>query len=138
MSTVTANYSDTVIHTQASAVDRVRTMLKFTYGLVPIVAGLDKFTNLLVDWKQYLAPAVTDVLPLSAGVFMSIVGIIEIAAGLLVLARPRIGSIVVSLWLVCIAINLLISGNYLDVAVRDLVMAIGAFSLFTLMGDREK
>ena len=138
MSTATATYSGTAIHTQTSAVDRVRTMLKLTYGLVPVVAGLDKFTNLLVDWKQYLAPAVTDVLPLSAGVFMSIVGIIEIAAGLLVLAKPRIGSIVVSLWLVCIAINLLLTGNYYDVAVRDLVMAIGAFSLFTLMRESEK
>lgn len=140
MSTVTADYA---AHTHAegvtrrSAAERVITILRLTYGLIPIVAGADKFTDLLVNWDKYLAPAVAHVLPFSAHTFMMIVGVIEIVAGILVLAKPRIGSIVVCLWLLGIAINLLLTGQYYDVAVRDIVMAIGAFSLFTLLGDRD-
>lgn len=106
--------------------------LRLTYGLVPIVAGLDKFTNLLTDWTQYLSPMMKDFLPFSAGTFMMIVGVIEIAAGALVLSKlTRIGAYVVAAWLVAIALNLLTTGHY-DVAVRDVVMAIGAFSLAKL------
>lgn len=68
---------------------QVQQVLKYTYGLVPIVAGLDKFTNLLTNWKVYLGESVINMLPFSAATFMSIVGIIEIAAGLLVLLRPK-------------------------------------------------
>ena len=110
----------------------VSTLLKFTYGLVPIVAGLDKFTNILTDWSQYLSPAFVTSLPISAGAFMMIVGIIEIVAGALVLARPAIGAYVVMGWLVAIALTLIVSWRFVDVAVRDLVMAIGAFSLAKL------
>lgn len=120
------------------AYDRVATatnLLKYTYGLVPIIAGLDKFTHLLTDWNKYLAPVVADILPFSPNTFMSIVGIIEIVAGVLVFIKPKIGALVVSLWLVGIALNLLFTGEYFDVAVRDLVMAIGAFSLYLLLPD---
>jgi len=117
-----------------SAVERVTTILRLTFGLVPVVAGLDKFTDLLVNWDQYLAPQLASILPFESSTFMSIVGVIEIAAGLIVLAKPRIGSLVVCLWLLAIALNLLISGQYLDVAVRDIVMAIAAYSLFLLSG----
>ena len=120
------------------AYDRVATatnLLKYTYGLVPIIAGLDKYTHLLTDWNKYLAPAVADILPFSPGTFMSIVGIIEIVAGVLVFIKPKIGSLIVSLWLVGIALNLLLTGEYFDVAVRDLVMAIGAFTLYLLLPD---
>lgn len=122
----------------ARASERVISLLKATYGLVPIVAGADKFTHLLTDWNQYLAPAVVELLPVSAGTFMSIVGVVEIVAGVLVLTRPRIGSLVVACWLLAIALNLLLSGQYLDIAVRDAVMAIGAFSLFVLLKGREQ
>ena len=108
------------------------TILRFTYGLVPIVAGLDKFTNLLTNWVSYLNPIVLKVIPLGGSAFMHVAGIIEVLAGIVVLARPRIGGFVVSAWLVCIALSLIASGNYLDVAVRDLVMAIGAFTLANL------
>lgn len=118
--------------------DRVISLLRATYGLVPMVAGADKFVYLLTDWDQYLAPVVTDVLPLSPGTFMGIVGIIEMAAGVLVLARPKMGSLVVAGWLVAIALNLLLTGQYYDVAVRDIVMAIGAFSLFWLVKGKEE
>lgn len=114
------------------------TLLKYTYGLVPVIAGLDKFTHLLTNWNKYLAPVVADILPFSAGTFMTIVGIIEIIAGVLVFIKPKIGSLIVSLWLVGIAVNLLLTGEYFDIAVRDLVMAIGAFSLYLLLPDEGK
>ena len=137
MATTTANYTTDVPATRTvttSAVDRVITIMRFTYGLVPIVAGADKFTHLLVNWDQYLAPQIANILPFAPHTFMLAVGVIEIIAGLIVLAKPRLGSIIVCLWLLGIAINLLIGGQYYDVAVRDIVMAIGAFSLFTLTG----
>ena len=108
----------------------VRTILKYTYGLVPIVAGADKFTNLLTDWKVYLR-GVENMLPLAPATFMMIVGVIEIVAGLLVLRFTRLGALVVSVWLVAIAVVLMLGGWY-DIAVRDLVMAIGAFCLSKL------
>lgn len=107
----------------------VQTLLKFTYGLLPIAAGADKFTNLLTNWAEYLNPAVAGMLPVSPSAFMMLVGVIEILAGILVFINVRIGAYVVSAWLVLIALTLLTSGRYLDVAVRDIVMAIGAFSL---------
>jgi uncharacterized membrane protein YphA (DoxX/SURF4 family) len=107
------------------------TVLRLTYGLVPIVAGLDKFTNLLTNWTQYLSPIVARIIP--AATFMHLVGIIEIAAGIIVLSRlTRIGAFVVAIWLVAIAVNLLTTGRYFDIAVRDVVMAVGAFTLARL------
>lgn len=104
-------------------------LLKLTFVIVPIVAGFDKFTDLLTDWDKYLHPGVASMLPFSPHVFMMIVGVIEIIAGLIVLIRPAIGGLIVAAWLTLIALTLLASGNYLDVAVRDLAMAIGAFSM---------
>jgi hypothetical protein len=78
MATVTTNYAGPASEAVPSRVDRVRTILYWTYGLVPIVAGADKFSNILTDWSQYLAPIVTDIIPLSPQTFMSIVGVIEI------------------------------------------------------------
>ena len=112
--------------------ENVQQVLKYTYGLVPIVAGLDKFTNLLTQWSDYLSPFMLNLLPFDAGTFMMIVGIIEIAAGVLVLIRPHIGAYVVMAWLIAIALNLILSGHYLDVAVRDLVMSVGAYALAKL------
>jgi uncharacterized membrane protein YphA (DoxX/SURF4 family) len=102
--------------------------LKLAFGVVPIVAGLDKFFNLLTNWEQYLSPLIAR--SLSATTFMHGVGIIEIAAGLLVLSKhTRVGAYVVAAWLVGIALNLLTTGHYFDIATRDLVMAVGAFTL---------
>lgn len=111
---------------------KLQSLLKYTYGLVPIVAGLDKFTNILTDWTKYLEGPMADMLPMSAGSFMVVVGIIEIIAGVLVLFKPQIGAYVVAAWLVAIALTLLIGGLYVDVAVRDIVMAIGAYTLAKL------
>jgi len=104
-------------------------LLKFTFVAVPIVAGLDKFTNLLTNWEQYLNPAVAGMLPFSAATFMAIVGVIEIVAGIIVLRKAAIGGLIVAAWLTLIALTLLLSLNYMDVAVRDLVMAIAALSM---------
>ncbi len=104
-------------------------LLKFTFGIVPIVAGLDKFTNLLTNWEQYIHPGLAGMLPFSGHVFMMIVGVIEIVAGILVLKKTEIGGYVVAAWLTLIAFTLLANLNYMDVAVRDLVMAISAFSM---------
>lgn len=133
MATTTANYAGThtVTTVKKTAVDRVTSILRLTFGLVPIVAGADKFTDLLVNWDQYLAPQVANILPFAPHTFMLIVGVIEIVAGLLVLIKPRVGSIIVCLWLLGIALNLIMAGYY-DIAVRDIVMSIGAYSLFTL------
>jgi uncharacterized membrane protein YphA (DoxX/SURF4 family) len=134
MATITSNY----VHergTAPAALDkatRVAIILRWTYGLVPIAAGVDKFFHFLTDWTQYLAPVVINVIPVSPNTFMNIVGAIEIFAGILVLVRPRLGSFIVGCWLLGIAANLVMTGQYYDIAVRDIVMAIGAFCLFIL------
>ncbi|UAY55069.1 hypothetical protein [Arachidicoccus terrestris] len=104
-------------------------LLKFTFVIVPIVAGADKFTNLLTDWENYLNPTIASIIPFSAHTFMMIVGIIEIIAGLIVLKKAQIGGYIVAAWLALIALTLLASLSYIDVAVRDLVMAISAFAM---------
>ena len=107
-------------------------VLRITFGIVPIVAGIDKFTDLLVNWDMYLHPGIASMLPFSPHVFMQIVGVIEIIAGLIVLAKPSVGGWIVMAWLICIALTLIASGKFLDVAVRDIVMSIGAMSLARL------
>lgn len=115
-----------------SNVQLVKTLLKYTFVLVPIVAGLDKFTNILTDWSQYLSEGFAGMLPFESSTFMMIVGFIEIVAGVLVLTKTKTGAYVVSAWLIVIALTLIFSWSYVDVAVRDLVMAIAAFSLAKL------
>ena len=117
------------ITTSSQTIKSTFTLLRVTFGLMPIAAGFDKFTNLLTDWQQYLHPGIAGMLPITVGTFMMIVGIIEIAAGLLVLIRPAIGALIVSAWLSLISVTLIASGNYYDIAVRDLVMSIAAFAL---------
>ncbi len=104
-------------------------LLKYTFGIVPIVAGADKFTNILTHWEQYVNPSIASLLPFSASAFMMIVGVIEIVAGVIVLKKAEIGGYIVAGWLTVIALTLLIGFNYVDVAVRDLVMAIAALSM---------
>ncbi|HTG57441.1 MAG TPA: hypothetical protein VL943_14285, partial [Niabella sp.] len=89
-----------------------------------------KFTNLLTNWSHYLLTA--SFLPVDPPTFMKAVGVIEIVAGLIVLLRPLTGAYIVMIWLICIALQLIIGGQYFDVAVRDLVMAIGAYTLAQL------
>ena len=112
--------------------------LRIGIGLTATLAGLDKFLNLLADWSSYISPVAVQMLPIPAGTFMGIVGVIEIAVGLAILtAWTRLGAYVASVWLVLIALNLVLAG-YFDVAVRDVVMAIGAFTLARLTEVRQE
>jgi uncharacterized membrane protein YphA (DoxX/SURF4 family) len=104
-------------------------LLRTVFTVAPILFGLDKFFNLLTDWTGYLAPVATSVVPVSGQTFMYVVGIIEIVAGVLVAFRPRIGSLVVAAWLLGIIVNLLILGNFYDVALRDFGLLVGALAL---------
>ena len=112
--------------------------LRIALGVVPIVAGIDKYFNKLADWGMYLSPLVTKIIPVSEPAFMHVVGVVEIIAGLIVLSRwTKIGSYIVMLWLIGIAINLLTTGMFYDIAVRDLEIAVGAFVLSQLSTLRE-
>lgn len=112
--------------------------LWLTYGLVLLLAGLDKFLNLLTDWPKYLAPWMANLLPVSAQTFMYAVGIIEIAVGLMVLTRwTRLGAWIAAAWLALIALNLITMGLF-DIAVRDLAMAVGAYTLAKLAELRQE
>jgi uncharacterized membrane protein YphA (DoxX/SURF4 family) len=105
------------------------------FAALPILAGLDKFFHLFVNWDQYLAPLATEVLPISGHTFMLVVGVIEIAAGLLVVVRPRIGAHVVALWLWGILANLLLIPGYYDIALRDFGLSLGALALARLSAE---
>ncbi|HYG61249.1 MAG TPA: DoxX family membrane protein [Thermoanaerobaculia bacterium] len=112
--------------------------LWLTYGLVPLLAGLDKFFNLLTDWPQYLSPVMAGLLPVSPETFMYAVGIIEMAVGVMILTRwTRLGAWIAAAWLVLIALNLVTMG-LLDIAVRDLAMAVGAYTLARLAELRQE
>ena len=121
-----------MVPSTSSSLRTVFNLLKFTYVIVPIAAGLDKFTNILTHWEDYLNPSLKTMLPFSPHIFMMIVGIIEIIAGVIVLVKPQIGGLIVAAWLTLIAITLITGGHYFDVAVRDLAMAVGAFSMSRL------
>lgn len=107
-------------------------ILRFAFTVAPIVAGLDKFFHLLVDWDRYLPVVVNTMLGGHGHAFMQAVGVIEIVAGIGVAVRPRIFSLVVSAWLLGIIANLLLIPGYFDVALRDLGLALAAFALSRL------
>ena len=113
------------------------TILKFGFTVAPIVAGLDKFFNLLVDWTQYLTPLVPRWTGIAPTDFMMVVGVIEIIAGIVVVVKPKIGAWVVTAWLWGIIINLLLVPGYYDVALRDLGLSFGALALARL-AEREE
>jgi hypothetical protein len=102
------------------------------FTALPVLAGADKFLHLLTNWDLYLAPRVADLLPVSGHTFMLAVGVIEIAAGVLVFLWPRVGAVVVALWLWGIIANLLLAGGFYDIALRDFGLSLGALALFRL------
>jgi hypothetical protein len=104
-------------------------ILHWGFVAAPVLAGADKFLHLLANWDQYLAPAFARLSPLSAHATMLVVGLIEMAAGLVVAAKPRIGAYVVAAWLVGIILNLFILGSFFDVALRDFGLFLGALAL---------
>lgn len=112
--------------------------LRVVFGLGPILAGIDKFFDKIANWEMYLSPLATKVVPVTPTTFMHIVGVIEIIAGLVVLSRwTKWGSYVVMLWLLGISINLVTTGMFYDIAVRDLELAVSAFVLSQLTAVRE-
>ena len=118
-------------------VNSVRKILYWTFGLLPIITGIDKYFNLLTDWEKYLK-AFEGIIPFSLQTFMMIAGVIEIIAGIIVFIIPRVGAFIVAIWLACIVIVLLAGMNYYDIAARDLVMAISAFCLGELYSHKRK
>lgn len=107
-------------------------LLYIAFVVAPILAGLDKFFNILTDWSMYLSPIVTNIIPVQAQTFMKVVGVIEVAAGIIVAIRPKIGGIIVSAWLLAIIVNLMLTKGYYDIALRDLGLSLGAASLSLL------
>jgi hypothetical protein len=112
--------------------------LQVGFTIAPIVAGIDKFANALTDWERYLAPAIAERFPGGARPLMRLVGGVEIAAGLLVAARPRIGGYVVAAWLAGIVGNLIARRDCYDIALRDVGLSIGAFALARLATQHER
>ena len=113
--------------------------LRIGLGVGPIITGLDKYFNKLADWGMYLSPLATKVVPVTPTTFMHIVGVVEIAAGVVVLTRwTKLGSYIVMLWLLGIALNLVTTGLFYDLAMRDVEIALGAFALSQLSAVREE
>jgi hypothetical protein len=114
------------------------TALRLGIGLTAALAGLDKFFNLLADWAAYVSPLAIRLMPVSTDTFMGIVGLIEIAVGVSILIGwTRVAAYVAAAWLLGVAVNLVAAGFY-DIAVRDVVMSIAAFTLARLAEIREQ
>lgn len=107
-------------------------LLRIGFTVAPILFGLDKFFNIMVDWPIYLAPAIDGLVPGSASTAMVLVGIVEIVAGIVVAVRPRFGGYLVAAWLGGIILNLLLLGDHLDIALRDFGLLLGALTLARL------
>ena len=110
-------------------------LLYIAFIAAPLIAGVDKFFHFLVNWDMYLSPMVAAMLPVQPHTFMLAVGVVEIAAGLLVAVMPVVGGMVVGIWLCGIILNLLSIPGYFDIALRDLGLALGAFALSRLATD---
>jgi uncharacterized membrane protein YphA (DoxX/SURF4 family) len=104
-------------------------ILHVAFVVAPVIAGLDKFFHLLVNWDMYLAPVIASLSPIGGHGLMLVIGIIEIVAGILVAIKPRIGAYVVAAWLLGIVINLLIIPGFFDIALRDFGLSLGALAL---------
>ena len=108
-------------------------LLRVAFTVAPILFGLDKFAEVMIgDWPKYLAPAFNDIIPGNAEDAMHIVGVVEIAAGLVVAVSPRFGGLLVAGWLAGIITSLLIVGGYADIALRDFGLLLGALTLARL------
>ncbi len=119
-------------HVQSHAADggyQAYQILRFGFTAAPILAGLDKFFHVLTNWDKYLPPMVNNMLGGRGHEFMYVVGVIEVIAGIGVFLKPKIFGYVVSAWLLLIIVNLLIIPGYLDVALRDLGLSLGALAL---------
>src|SRR4051812_47758328 len=104
-------------------------LLRLGFTVAPILFGLDKFLNWLVDWRIYLAPEINDLIPGNAHQAMLAVGVIEIVAGLVVALRPKFGGYLVAAWLGGIIVNLLLQADFYDIALRDFGLLLAALAL---------
>ena len=113
-------------------------ILHWGFVVAPTIAGIDKFARVLTDWDKYLAPQIAHVLPVSGHTFMLGVGVVEIVAGLVVAVKPKIGAYVVAAWLAGIIVDLCLHGGFLDIALRDLGLCLGALALgrLAMLHDR--
>lgn len=118
--------------TQPHSSHQAYQILHLGFTILPILAGLDKYFEILADWDRYLAPLFPQLLNISPETFMSIVGAVEIVAGLVVFFKPRLGGYLVMLWLWSIILNLLLIPGYYDIALRDFGLSLGALSLARL------
>jgi hypothetical protein len=107
-------------------------ILHLAFIVAPVMAGLDKFFHLLVNWDMYLAPVIARLSPIGGHGLMLLIGVVEVTAGILVAVRPRIGAYVVSAWLLLIVLNLLIIPGFFDIALRDFGLSLGALALARL------
>ena len=107
-------------------------ILQFVFVVAPILAGLDKFFYFMTNWAAYLSPFAMGMIGGHARGFMAIVGVVEIIAGIGVAMKPKIFSYIVTLWLLLIILNLLMTGQYYDIALRDFGLMLAAFSLAKL------
>lgn len=107
-------------------------LLRTVFTVAPVLFGLDKFLGLLTEWEGYLAPQIDDLVPGTAHQAMLAVGVVEILAGVLVAVLPRIGGYVVAAWLAGIIVNLLLTGGFYDIALRDFGLLVGALALARL------
>jgi hypothetical protein len=107
-------------------------LLRIAFVVAPILFGLDKFFDVLVDWERYLAPEINDLIPGNAHHAMLAIGVIEIVAGLVVAIRPRVGGYLVAAWLGGIIVDLLLIADYYDVALRDFGLLLAALTLARL------
>lgn len=110
-------------------------LLRVGFTVLPIVFGIDKFTNLLTDWQHYLAPWIVAVIPISGHQAMLAVGVIEIVAGLAVAIKPRYAALIVAAWLAGIVISLLSYPGFFDIALRDIGLLLAALTLARLASD---
>jgi hypothetical protein len=127
-----ASSAETRSHDLAEPTFQAFTMLRIAFTAAPILFGADKFLNWMTDWPVYLAPWLNDIVPGNAHQAMLAIGAIEIVAGLLVALKPRYGAYVVAAWLAGIIANLLILGDFYDVALRDFGLFLAALTLARL------
>jgi hypothetical protein len=138
--TVTSAPSGVTAPATGSTADRLRTdptyqafwLLRIGFTVAPVLFGLDKFAHVLTNWDKYLAPWVNDLVPGTAHQAMYAVGVVEVVAGLVVLAKPRFGGYLVAAWLLGIIVNLLSIGGYGDIALRDVGLLLAALTLARL------
>jgi hypothetical protein len=129
---VFAKHSEAKLDAHASAGYQAFRILQAGFIAAPVLAGFDKFFHLLTNWDMYLAPRIAALSPIGGHGLMSVVGGVEIAAGILVAVRPQIGAYVVAAWLGAIIVNLLLIPGFFDIALRDFGLSLGAFALARL------